>query len=531
MSSRYHRPPQHQYELVPRSSLDAEGLPDLDRSTSNTSSWLGRLAGSVKQLSKPAAYAHLVTPRRTKRSLLRFVYWSLFSIPYICLLLVLIWGVFLPSYTHRPAHYNELRRLALQSSSPGRANIRNEKVFIAASIYEVNGTLSSGAWGRSVLDLIDLLGPRNVYLSIYENNADPLTKASLERFRQKTPCNSSIISEDIDMNTIPHVTLPSGERLVKRIAFLAEVRNRALTPIDFADMPFDRLLFINDVNFNPIDAAQLLFSTNADATGRANYGAACAVDFINPFKFYDRFATRDLEGYNMGIPFYPWFTSAGSATSRSDVLHNSDAVRVRSCWGGMTAFEAKWFQDTDKFNNEPLKNSTPQSAHEAVKPLRFRYEQETFWESSECCLIHADLQYLCTGLGMPPESGIYMNPFIRVAYDPKTLSWLPLTRRPERLYAVIHDILNHAVGLPNTNTRQTEEPGRLFTDRVWEYNDPVAAFASNATHADKNGHWKEIQRVAKPGGFCGGPNLLFLNDDEREGKSKWGGMKAPSPPR
>lgn len=93
---------------------------------------------------------------------------------------------------------------------------------------------------------------------------------------------------------------------MKRIAFLAEVRNRALRPLE-ADplMRFDKLLFINDVIFDPIDAVQLLFSTNIDASGRAQYGAACAVDFINTFKFYDTFATRDFEGYAMGIPFFP----------------------------------------------------------------------------------------------------------------------------------------------------------------------------------------------------------------------------------
>ena len=89
---------------------------------------------------------------------------------------------------------------------------------------------------------------------------------------------------------------------MKRIAFLAEVRNRALRPLE-ADPPvhFDKVLFLNDVMFNPVDAIQLLLSTNVDASGRAQYGAVCAVDFINPFKFYDRFTTRDFEGYAMGI--------------------------------------------------------------------------------------------------------------------------------------------------------------------------------------------------------------------------------------
>ena len=143
-------------------------------------------------------------------------------------------------------------------------------------------------------------------------------------------------------------------------------------------MAFDKLLFINDVIFDPIEAAQLLFSTNMDSTGRTNYGAACAVDFINPFKFYDRFATRDLDGYNMGIPFFPWFTAAGTATSRSDAIAGSDAVRVRSCWGGMAAFEAKWFQELQPIRSLRRNKSKPPTSLNTTA-LSFRYEKDTFW--------------------------------------------------------------------------------------------------------------------------------------------------------
>lgn len=286
------------------------------------------------------------------------------------------------------------------------------------------------------------------------------------------------------------------------------------------------------MNFDPIDAAQLLLSTNVDSTGRARYGAACAVDFINAFKFYDRFATRDLDGYNMGIPFYPWFTSAGTSTSRSDVLSGSDAVRVRSCWGGMTAFEAKWFQDETAFEGRALHSRTNPAAEprSEIAPLRFRYDEDTFWESSECCLINADLQYRRTGMGMPPDSGIYMNPYIRVAYDTKTLSWLSLSRRPERLYALIHDILNRVVGFPQFNPRQTEEPGTKVTDTVWEYDDPAKALLPNATNKDLKGHYHQITRIASPGGFCGGRQLLVINEKPEHGEGRWGKILAPRPP-
>lgn len=346
--------------------------------------------------------------------------------------------------------------------------------------------------------------------------------------------NSTIVFEDMDLSTLPHITLPNGEARLKRIAFLASVRNRALAPIDANGVKFDKILYLNDVIFKPIEAVQLLFSTNIDSTGRANYGAACAVDFINPFKFYDTFATRDLDGRTAGLPFFPWFTSAGTATSRNDVLAQSDAVRVRSCWGGMAAYEAKWFQDQTLPNHDPASTSPtdqPTSSNPHASQLRFRYDEEMFWESSECCLVNADLQYRRTGRGMPPDSGIYMNPYIRVAYDEKTLSWLSLIRRPERLYSIIHDILNPIVGFPSKNKRLGEEPGSTITDTVWEYDDPIKGFLPNATDADRTGHYTEISQTAKPGSFCGSPILLVINEKPEHGKGRWGRINPPKPPK
>ena len=341
--------------------------------------------------------------------------------------------------------------------------------------------------------------------------------------------NSTIVAEDLDIAALPHITLPNGEKRLKRIAFLAEVRNRAMDPIDKHGVKFDKILVLNDVNFDPVEAAQLLFATNIDSTGRADYAAACAVDHIMPFKFYDRFATRDFDGMITGLPFFPWFTSAGTATSRNDVLAGSDAVRVRSCWGGMVAFEAKWFQSQNGAEDKASKPQA-QSPNPNTSPLRFRYDNETFWEGSECCLINADLQYRMSGKGRPAESRIYMNPFVRVAYDEKTLSWLSFIRRPERLYAPIHDILNYFVGFPEKQSRWGEEPGEVVTEQVWVYDHPVAAFSTYAIEADLSGHYAERTRTAEPGGFCTSPNLLVINEKPEHGIGAWSKIIIPRPP-
>lgn len=190
MPPRRRRSTAHDYQPLPRASFEVDDFSQLERFEFQPS-WFRRLSSripGVDKLIKPSVYAHYVTPRRKKRSILRLLYWSIFSTPYLILLLVLIAGTFFPSYTHRPAHYEELRQRALQSDRPGRANINNEKIFIASSIYEEAGELTSGPWGKAMLDLVDLLGPKNVYLSIYENDADAVSRQSLAKLKRNAPC-------------------------------------------------------------------------------------------------------------------------------------------------------------------------------------------------------------------------------------------------------------------------------------------------------------------------------------------------------
>lgn len=455
------------------------------------------------------------------------------------LLLVMIIGFFRPSYTTLPVHYQALRGRAL-ATGEGRANPNNEKVFIAASIYDKGGHLVNGDWGIAVLNLIELLGYENVFLSIYENDSGSDAGAALRDFERKIKCTNKLVFEEhLDLDEIPKITLPDGTKRTKRIEYLAEVRNRALRPLDESDsLRFDKLLYLNDVFFNPIDAAQLLFSTNIDETGRAVYRAACAVDFINPFKFYDTFATRDLEGYSMGVPFYPWFSGAGKGASRQDVLDEKDAVRVKSCWGGMVAFDANRFQfagpttpaestatvdfdpGTDRNLNWHWSDpnfAPPIESRSASLPIRFRAETDLFWDASECCLIHADIQSVEDTQEQGADTGIYMNPFIRVAYSSRTLRWLGVTRRFERLFSIPHSLVNHLVGLPWFNPRRTEIGEEIHKNTVW---------VPNATDVG-GGFFQEVERHVGNGGFCGMRKLQVIKENPSEGEKNWEFVPVP----
>lgn len=440
-----------------------------------------------------------------KSALLAYVFLSAITA------IVIFEGVFYPSYTHLPKHYQVLQSRVHSSLESGRGNSRNEKVFIAASIYDEDGKLAGGQWAQNVLDLIYLLGPENTYLSIYENDAGLDAKNALTMLKQKVPCNHTLTFEDhLPLEQVPHIILPDGTQRVKRIAYLAEVRNKALKPLEDAPIKYDKLLYLNDIFFKPIDIVHLLFSTNADkTTGKTNYRAACAVDFINPFKFYDTFATRDSEGYRMGVIFFPWFSPGGEARSRQQVLDGTDAVQVKSCWGGITAFDAKYFQPSDTV----FEMAGSEGPLNITNPVHFRAENDIYWDASECCLIHADIQSTD-----PHDTGIYMNPFIRVAYGTKTLSWLGFTRRFERLYSPIQFLIDVAIGNPSVNERQHEHAWEQTEETIWVHNPDSPA----------GGSFEVVPRLATHAGFCGRRKLPVMKQHPKHGERPWEFLNIPT---
>jgi hypothetical protein len=120
----------------------------------------------------------------------RLIWMVLVALPSLTVVIILLCAVLYPSYSHPPHHYTVLRARALKSINSGRVNIHKEKIFIASSIYDKQGKLASGAWAQNLLGLIDLLGPENVFLSIFEDDPDNLATAALERFSKQVRCGS-----------------------------------------------------------------------------------------------------------------------------------------------------------------------------------------------------------------------------------------------------------------------------------------------------------------------------------------------------
>jgi hypothetical protein len=93
-----------------------------------------------------------------------------------------------PSYSNPPSHYGALAKEVRGSSAPGRGNPRNEQVLIASNIIQAH--LIRESWGPSLIRLVEILGPDNVYVSIYENDSGPSTKEALYDLRARIPCTS-----------------------------------------------------------------------------------------------------------------------------------------------------------------------------------------------------------------------------------------------------------------------------------------------------------------------------------------------------
>ncbi|KAK3384394.1 cryptococcal mannosyltransferase 1-domain-containing protein [Lasiosphaeria ovina] len=431
------------------------------------------------------------------------------AIKYVAIIVVAVLAltpIFMPSYTRPPPHYRELER---RCQDPGRrevgcANPLNEQVFISIILYDRGGKLSGGKWGQRLIRLIDLLGPPNVFLSIYENDSGPEGRAALADLKQRVPCRHSIVSEEhISVEQFHNITFPDGGQRTKRVAFLSELRNRALRPLDaFREergaVEYDKVLFLNDIAFEPIDAAHLLFNTNQGRNGRADYVGACGVDWFAPSNIYDIYALRDAEGYAYYQNTYPFFGRRGQGPSRAAVLAQSDAVPVKSCWGGMMAVQARYVQNLLREPPSPAFSAVnghvidPDMPRNVTAPVRFRYEPGMYYDACECCLFSADLGQLARSEGH--RTGIVMNPYVRVAYTEKVLRWLPLVKYWERLWVFVWEFRSLITSRAD-NPYRTVAEGEPFVEEIFD------------------GGWQLVKRVGRSGLFCGVRDMQVLRKD------------------
>jgi Cryptococcal mannosyltransferase 1 len=202
------------YELLPRASSDSTpSFPSLDQGHCGSPTvdlqplrLLVRLFIRLPLRHARAIYSKFSSSRSLRRQLIiRSIYWAFAALLCLLIRLIVFTATFRPSYTRLPVHYRALQKKCQESKGPGQGNVNSEKIFIAAALYDPTGSLLGGDWSSAVLELVELLGPENVYLSIYENDADLLAKAALEALGKNLSCSppSHTLVQKIKL-TMPH---------------------------------------------------------------------------------------------------------------------------------------------------------------------------------------------------------------------------------------------------------------------------------------------------------------------------------------
>lgn len=339
------------------------------------------------------SYSYLRLRRFARHPALRFLFGLLFIFDSLRVLSI---------YSHQ----NE----ASQYTPP-----QNTKRIYIASQHWNTASILRNYWNNALLGLVKELGPENVFVTIYESGSFDDTKGalrelddSLGELKVKRRITLSDVSHKDEIEKAPSehgwVKAPSGQTELRRIPFLANLRNQVLQPLEELSSQgqhFDTILFLNDVVFSvctvrmsilynalmsiqPKDVLALL------DTNHGEYAAACSIDFSKWPYYYDTFALRDSNGHETASQRWPYFRSW---TSRH-ATEQFRPVPVASCWNGMVAMPVEPFLGED--------------------PLRFRGISDSLaashLEGSECCLIHADNKFSRT-------KGVFLNPNVQVGYN------------------------------------------------------------------------------------------------------------------
>lgn len=142
-------------------------------------------------------------------------------------------------------------------------NKATERVFIA-SLQWNDGKILEDSWNDAVVDLVDKLGRDNVYVSIYESGSWDRTKdmlRALDNVLGEMGVRRNISLSDISyedeigrphLGSVGWVPTPTGRKEKRRIPYLATLRNIHLKRLQYLHdqgVPYDRVLFLNDIVF------------------------------------------------------------------------------------------------------------------------------------------------------------------------------------------------------------------------------------------------------------------------------------------
>lgn len=138
-----------------------------------------------------------------------------------------------------------------------------ERVYIA-SMHFNNGKVIREHWNSAVLGLTEVLGPENVFVSVYESGSWDDTKPRLLELQRELATRG--VPHRVEVSDTTHkdemnnedkgegwIDTPRGRRELRRIPYLARLRNKTLKDLfelSEKGQTFDKVLFLNDVIFS-----------------------------------------------------------------------------------------------------------------------------------------------------------------------------------------------------------------------------------------------------------------------------------------
>ena len=136
------------------------------------------------------------------------------------------------------------------------------KVFIV-SIQRNSASILESHWRKALINLVNALGPQNIAVSIYESDSLDRTKELLQELDQwlgELKVNRTVLTSERthadDVAEPRHgegwIKTPKGEEELRRIPWLAALRNKSLEPLRTlvaSGVRFDKILFLDDFAF------------------------------------------------------------------------------------------------------------------------------------------------------------------------------------------------------------------------------------------------------------------------------------------
>ncbi|ODM18142.1 hypothetical protein SI65_06013 [Aspergillus cristatus] len=170
-------------------------------------------------------------PRRTRRFRLPRLLHALIS-------LFLVWSA-IETYS-LSNHFDRIDRAAEYQD---HAMPLSARIFIASIHWNDEEVLRSH-WNNAVLDLVRALGPDRVFLSIYESGSYDNTKGAIRELDadledlgvpRKVVLSDVTHEDDIQVPDMEKgegwIDTDEGERELRRIPYLARLRNQSLQPL------------------------------------------------------------------------------------------------------------------------------------------------------------------------------------------------------------------------------------------------------------------------------------------------------------